>query len=354
MFKLSRVAGLGSSLAIVAAVSVAQHTASAYTFDLEPRPGYLTTQGVTETVQMCGLKPKTKAKLEFKTASSQWTAKGGGWRRAKKDGCITVAPPSLVYGDVPEGSSEIRFRLAVPEQKVRQRGSVHRVKERTSREFGPYADARQPSETTTPIADLALFNEVLGKHAAVIYCTSPGTGRTSQGSAVSVIDQLTGEAVNYGDRILATAAHVVDDCYYQDHRTVTVRYQGLEYPGFVWNKADHERGQPDVTAIVTSAPVPRAPLARFPVPKIGDTAIAIGAPGGVIGTTTQGAIAGINSDKVNLTTQSGPGGSGGPVFSNQGYLLGIVVAGSGSLTVAQAIPSFCGYVFADDAGCRPW
>jgi S1-C subfamily serine protease len=295
--------------------------------------------------------------MEFRTSETNWTPEQekGSWRRANANGCIKIDSASLAYGPVPEASSDIRFRVSVPKQTVsRKNKAKKKVKAQTSREFGPYIDARQLRNTDTPISDTGLFQELLGVHVAEILCSNPRIGRTSQGSAVAVIDQVGGEAGAYGSNMLATAAHVVEDCYYADYRDVTVIYQGVPYPGHVWNKGNRSSGQPDVAAISTNAPIPRALLARIPTPKIGDVAVAIGSPGGITGTTTQGRVVGINSNKINLTTPSGPGGSGGPVFSNQGYLLGIVVAGNGSLTEAQAWPSFCGFIFEDGPGCRSW
>ncbi len=164
---------------------------------------------------------------------------------------------------------------------------------------------------------------------------------------------LSAEAQQHGNTYLATAAHVVEGCNYSEWENVSVIYQGITYSGRVWWGGYQHRH--DIASIVTTAPIPAARLGIDRAPVLGDAAIAIGTPGGISGTVTQGQVAGVNRDALNLTTQSGPGASGGPVFNNRGELIGLVVAGNGSLTVAQALPTFCNTLYAGGSQvCSAW
>jgi S1-C subfamily serine protease len=150
----------------------------------------------------------------------------------------------------------------------------------------------------------------------------------------------------YGTTFIATAGHVTDSCYYRDYREVTVTYAGVNYPGYVWNSSL----APDVSLVITSAPAQTARLAKGTRPQIGDAAVSIGTAGGIVSTTTQGIVSGVSDQELNTTVPSGHGASGGPMFTNDGELIGLVVAGNGSLTVATALPAFCDSVY-DSAWC---
>ena len=281
----------------------------------------------------------------------------GQWRRAENDGLIlrmkldkqgcsvsTIQPAVFANAE----DSQVAYRIKVPRQKVK--GKV--VSERTKHigNFKVWKTPRQNKSVPTP--HLGAFAAKYGDSIATIICSNPNLGGGSLGTGVSIPISLSPDALLHGNTYLATAGHVVEDCFYTNYSSVTVVYKGLSYPGKVWNS--HE--DPDLGAVVTTAPIPAAALAIGPSgrPQIGDIGIAIGAAGGVVGTTTQGPIVGVSDRVLNSTIPSGPGASGGPVFNNEGGIIGFVVAGNGSLTELVALPALCGHVYAEPCTSSRW
>jgi S1-C subfamily serine protease len=326
----------------------------AYDSSTLTREGFLTTGGIPEKPSVCGVPARARGFIEYQVENN------GVWQRldypaalAGPSKCVTIQLQAYL---VPELGKSVSFHIRVPEQKVQASGKTKNkvtVKEKIGKPYGPYLDVRPPSNPTTPIASTRLFSDTFGNSVATIFCQDPSTGKGGQGSAFAVPGDLVPNMLQHGSRILATAAHVVEECSYSDHDTVTVRYKGVDYAGKVWH---HGYNNPvDLASIVTNAPMPAVSLALGKPPTVGDTSLAIGAATGVEGTVTQGQVVGVNRELLNLTTPSGPGGSGGPVFNNRGEVIGVIIAGSGSLTVAQALPSFCGTVYSKQwVGCFSW
>lgn len=326
----------------------------AYDSSTLTRPGFLTLGGIAEKPQVCAVPSRARGVLEYQVDNN------GGWQPvnypsaiAGPTRCVTFHLQPYV---LPELGKPVSFRVRVPEQTIRKSAKSKlkvSIREKVGQTYGPYLDVRRPTNLTTPVASTPLFLETFKKSVATIFCLNPTNGKGGQGSAFAVPVTLGPNAAQFGSSYLATAAHVVSECNYSNHKTVTVRYQGVDYPGQVWWGGYNHSA--DVASIITAAPILPVSLAINSVPTEGDVAIAIGTPAGVAGTVTQGQVVGVSRQLLNLTTPSGPGGSGGPVFNNRGEVIGLIIAGSGSLTVAQALPSFCGTVYdASWFGCTAW
>jgi len=355
-FRLLLVFTVSALLAGSVAISAAP-SGSAYGNDGQVREGQINDAGIPERPEICGLPPRTKVKVQYKLDNGNWTEYEYPILRVGSSRCVDYhVQPYLL----PEEFNYVSFRLVAPEQKVKPRKKKKKripIEETIGPTYGPYLDTRTPKSLKTPINDLAAFRDAYSSSVATIICQNPVLGGASQGSAVAVPVTLSGEAQQYGSTYLATAAHVVEKCNYASGsaawRDVTVLYQGQSFPGRVWwGGYQHPH---DIASIVTNAPIPTAQLALFEAPTVGDVALAIGTPSGVSGTVTEGLVAGANREAINLTTPSGPGASGGPVFNNRGQVIGLVIAGNGSLTVAQALPTFCNTVYSGDwQGCGAW
>jgi len=344
---------LAFALATGAALSLAPES-HGYGYDLLVKSGYLNDAGIPERPEICGLPPRSKAKVQYQLEKGNWTELELPVLRAAKSGCVSYHVQPYV---IPEGAKSVSFRLVPPEQKVKptSKKNVKRinVRETTGKTYGPYIDVRNPKSGDTPINDFTAFRDAYGKSVATIICQDRYGGGSSQGSAVAVPVTLSPDSQQYGNTYLATAAHVIRNCNYTDWNTVSVLYRGASYPGQVW-WGGHQHPH-DIASIITTAPIPSARTAIGAAPRLGDVAVAIGTPGGVSGTVTEGQVVGLNREAINLTTPSGPGASGGPVFNNRGEIIGLVIAGNGSLTVAQALPTFCNTVYAGDwPGCGAW
>jgi len=315
----------------------------------EPVKGYLNDGGIPDTPRLCGLEPGAKAFREYKLGNDPWIRTEFS-RKANKKGCVQF--PGTWTSLAPEGSSKVSFRIGSPKQTVKRKGRETVSRARESKVYGPYVDVRTPMDPNTPVAALNIFGQRYGTSTATIICTNPYSGEVSQGSAVSIpftASPNDGSQATY----LATAAHVVEGCSYEDWKSVEVLYEGQTYAGQVhWTGYQSDY---DVASINTDAPIPPALMGSWDTPQVGQVAISIATPSGIVGTVTEGTVAGISRTAINLTTPSGPGASGGPVFNNRGEVLGLVIAGNGSLTVAQAIPTFCGTLYTTAwAGCQAW
>lgn len=350
--------GLLIVLLVTGAALALAPKSSGYGYDLQVKSGYLNDAGIPERPQVCGLPPKTRVNVQYQLDNGNWADLDYPALRVAKSRCASFhVQPYLI----PEGAKSVSFRLVAPEQKIKSTSKKNakriNVPQTTGETYGPYIDVRNPKSGNTPINDFTAFRDAYGTSVATIICQNPQLGGSSQGSAVSVPVTLSPDAQQYGSTYLATAAHVVEKCNYTSGsaawRNVTVLYQGASYPGRVWwGGYQHPH---DIASVITTAPIPAARTAIGTAPKLGDIAVAIGTPGGVSGTVTEGQVVGLNREAINLTTPSGPGASGGPVFNNRGEVIGLVIAGNGSLTVAQALPTFCNTVYAGDwPGCGAW
>ena len=294
------------------------------------------------------------AYLEITNSSGQWRkAKGTEskrrWSNGKsslnKRGCAAIRLEPARFANVEE--AQVAFRIRVPKQKLKGRVVPARTKH-----IGNFKVWKFPRDNkSVPTPHLGAFAATHGDTVATILCTDR-YGGIAQGTGVSVPINLGAEASQYGNTLLATAGHVIEGCTYAGNRSVIVVYQGISYPGRMWNYSS----DPDLGSVVTTAPIPSARLAGGASnrPQIGDVGIAIGAAGGVVGTTTQGMVVGVSDLILNTTIPSGPGASGGPVFNNEGQIIGFVTAGSGSLTQLAALPALCITVYADPCRSSLW
>jgi hypothetical protein len=276
------------------------------------------------------------------TAFVQTRITDGGWvNRQKvtvgKNGCVATRtyPADLV----PPGVGQVAVRLAAAAQKVKGRALPGWRSSETGYRVWP-----EPTSAREPVPHLDAFAAKYGNSVATIICTGPYGGGQGTGVSVPVTMHPSTQVALPGSNVyLATAGHVVKPCFYSNHNSVTVLYQGQAYPGRGWYSQDN----PDIGAVITTAPVPPAAMAlgSGTRPQIGDVAVAIGTATGVVDTTTQGTINGVSDSELNTTVPSGHGASGGPMFNNRGQVVGLVVAGNGSLTVATSLPAFCGTVY---------
>ncbi len=203
-----------------------------------------------------------------------------------------------------------------------------------------------PITLKTPVADLAAFVKSQGSALTTIKCQSNSS--VSTGSGTSIQATYTGSAASDKgiQSTLVTNHHVVKNCLRGDwlSRQVQVLTGSAECIGYVWGWDASK----DLASVLTTCEVPK--VSGFtgtvvPKPVIGDVGIIIGSAAGIAGTSTQGAIANITDNEILTTAQAAPGSSGGALFNRNGQLLGIVQAGTGSLTVVIPITKFVGTVY---------
>jgi S1-C subfamily serine protease len=136
-----------------------------------------------------------------------------------------------------------------------------------------------------------------------------------------------GSGVVYGDGLVMTAAHVV-----QDSDTVRVRFtDGEQVTGTVVGTA------PEVDIAVIEVDREGLTPAEFvdEKPRVGQTAIAVGSPWGLESTVTAGIVSAVDQTNCSLNTCASmvqtdaainPGNSGGPLVDREGRVIGINVS----------------------------
>ena len=219
--------------------------------------------------------------------------------------------------------------------------------ERENIQNPPTTTTTTTTTPSTPVPNLANFVGQYGKSVVTVYCGN------SQGSGVSIPVTIGADGAAQGmQSYVVTNHHVVKNCLVGDwlSRRVTLRVQGVEYVGYVWSWKTEAQGK-DLAAIYTTAVIPRV-LSVFNVklPQLGDVAVAIGSTGGIAGTATQGAIAGLSDNYILTTAQAGFGASGGALFNKSGQLLGIITGDIGLLLRVIPVTRFCDTPYGA-AGC---
>jgi len=162
-----------------------------------------------------------------------------------------------------------------------------------------------------------------------------------------------GSGVIYGsDGLIITAAHVVDG-----QETVRVRFaDGEQVSGTVLGTV------PDVDIAVIEVDRNGLPAAAFNVekPRVGQTAIAIGSPWGLVSTVTAGIVSAVDQTNCGALTCASmvqtdaainTGNSGGPLVDRQGAVIGINVSifteTGANDGVGFAVPSEIAITYAD-------
>lgn len=174
---------------------------------------------------------------------------------------------------------------------------------------------------------------------AKLAAAPPEAGNRSAGTSHRDNKRFTGSGVVVArqGRVL-TNAHVIEQC-----GKITVAVGGEPRPA----RVVAVDAKVDLALLSTEGALPRAAGLRAPVStRSGEEIVAIGFPlSGVLSeepivtTGIVSALAGIRGDPTQLQISAPvqPGNSGGPVFDMNGNLVGIVVAGIGTLKAARAI-----------------
>lgn len=148
--------------------------------------------------------------------------------------------------------------------------------------------------------------------------------RTTAGTALG-----TGVVANASGTIL-TAFHVVEGA-----RTITVSYSdGTRSPASV---VDSDPAIDIAVLLPTTLPDVVVPATLGGATAIGDRVVAIGNPLGLVDSTTDGVVSGLNrtvpraggkplEKLIQFDAAVNPGSSGGPLINAQGQVVGIVVA----------------------------
>ena len=173
---------------------------------------------------------------------------------------------------------------------------------------------------------------------AKMAAVQPESGDTGDGKARRGGVRFTGSGIVVATqgRVL-TNAHVVEQC-----GKITVAIAGEPRAARVL-AID---AKVDLALISTEGALPRAALLRAPVSmRTGEEIVAVGFPltgllsaEPIVTTGIVSALAGIRGDPTQLQISAPvqPGNSGGPVFDMNGNVVGVVVAGIGTLKAARA------------------
>lgn len=164
------------------------------------------------------------------------------------------------------------------------------------------------TDVEEPVAEVA---EVI--LPSVVYIEVPGGG--------------VGSGVVYGDGLVMTAAHVV-----QDSETVGVRFtDGEQVTGNVLGTA----GDIDIAVIEVDREGLTPATFATEKPRVGQMAIAIGSPWGLEATVTAGIVSAVDQTNCSANTCTSmvqtdaainPGNSGGPLVDREGRVIGINVS----------------------------
>ena len=193
--------------------------------------------------------------------------------------------------------------------------------------------ADPPAEVGEPVADAA---EVI--LPSVVHIQVPGGG--------------VGSGVVYGDGLVMTAAHVV-----QESESVGVRFtDGEQVTGNVLGTA------PDVDIAVIEVDREGLTPATFVTekPRVGQMAIAVGSPWGLESTVTAGIVSAVDQTNCSFNTCASmvqtdaainPGNSGGPLVDREGRVIGInvsiITSTRSNAGVGFAVPATIASTYAD-------
>ncbi|MDR1507650.1 MAG: S1C family serine protease [Treponema sp.] len=225
------------------------------------------------------------------------------------------------------------------------------------------AVAQKQRRTAAFFFDAAVQAVSAGRLGGVENAALPEELRTYAGGRDTVTDMIKGVATVFVDRgyrtergrafpdrvlgsaffvdssgLLITNYHVIVsevDPAYEGYSRMYIRMgdaSSVRIPAKVvgWDKAmDLALIRADVTPEYVFPVVDRV------IPKVGDTVYAIGSPGGLEKTVTQGIVSALGrrflqiGDVIQIDATVAPGASGGPVVDMDGRLVGIVFAGMG-------------------------
>lgn len=161
-----------------------------------------------------------------------------------------------------------------------------------------------------------------------------------------------GSGVVYGDGLVMTAAHVV-----QDSETVGVRFtDGEQVTGDVLGTA----GDIDIAVIEVDREDLRPATFATEKPRVGQMAVAVGSPWGLEATVTAGIVSAVDQTNCSFNTCASmvqtdaainPGNSGGPLVDREGRVIGInvsiVTSTRSNSGVGFAVPADIATTYAD-------
>jgi putative serine protease PepD len=164
----------------------------------------------------------------------------------------------------------------------------------------------EPAVTVEPVEldETARIEAVMPSVYTLRSFTSQGTG--------FVVD------VSNGRSTLLTAAHVVEDAWYDDE-TVEVVGPGQRYRGTV----DYVDLGADLATVVVDAELEPLALCDHEV-TVGEAVLVVGSPYGLKGTAATGIVSAIRPRYIQFSAPVSPGSSGGPVVGEDGMVVGVV------------------------------
>jgi S1-C subfamily serine protease len=184
-------------------------------------------------------------------------------------------------------------------------------------------------------------------------------------------DQILGSAFFVDESgILVTNHHVIEsqvDPLYEGYSRLYIRFGGSSSPRIPAKVLGYDKTLDLALIKAEIKPGYVFSVLNAAVPRSGDTVIAIGSPGGLEKTVTQGIVSATRrgflqlGDVIQLDAAVNPGNSGGPLVVTGGGLVGIIFAGAleyqglnfavPSERLAAAIP---GMLSATEQAKRPW